>query len=240
MCGIIGYIGNREAAPIVYDSLRKLEYRGYDSYGFATVQNRRIWLHKDVGKISEAGLKKLPGSIAVGHSRWATHGGVMKKNAHPHTDCRKEIAVVHNGIVENYQELKEELIKTGHVFSSDTDTEIIPHLIEEYIGLGFEEAVIKAIDKIKGRYAVVVLSAKHPDKLIAARRGSPLIVGVKNGEYFIASDIPAFLEHTKDVMYLDDNEVVVIEKNRTRFYSLLENKEVKKKGCDYRLGCKTG
>jgi glucosamine--fructose-6-phosphate aminotransferase (isomerizing) len=229
MCGIIGYFGCREAFPIVFDSLKKLEYRGYDSYGFASLHNNNIWIKKDLGKISRTKFgKRLPGYISIGHSRWATHGGVTKDNAHPHTDCENRIAVVHNGIIENYQELKKQLTHKGHVFKSETDTEIIPHLIEEHMDLGFEHAVRITLDKLKGRYAILIIH-KDFNKLVAARYGSPLILGIGNQEYFIASDIPAFLDHTKNVMYIDDNEMVVIEKNNLKFFNLENNKKIKKR-----------
>jgi glucosamine--fructose-6-phosphate aminotransferase (isomerizing) len=227
MCGIVGYIGDGKAAPIIHEALRRLEYRGYDSYGFASIHNGRILLNKDVGKISEAYLGKLPGSIAVGHTRWATHGGVTKKNAHPHTDCSGRVAVVHNGIIENCQELRRELEGRGHVFKSDTDTELIPHLIEENISLGLKEAVMKAIQRLRGRYAIAVIGADD-EMLVGARRGSPLIVGKGKSETFIASDIPAFLRHTKNVMYLDDNEMVVAD-GKARFFSIERGKEVRKR-----------
>ena len=233
MCGIVGYIGYRKALPILIDGLKRLEYRGYDSAGIATLSKKKFHIKKDKGKIADIDRKldfaRMPGNVGVGHTRWATHGGVTKENAHPHTDCKGETVVVHNGIIENYRELKDYLVKKGHVFRSETDTEIIPHLIEEYMSLGFEEAVKKAVGRLKGRYAIVVLSLNHPDKMIAARRGSPLIVGVKDSEYFIASDIPAFLEHTKNVMYIDDDEAVIIEKAKIRFHSLEKNRDVEKR-----------
>jgi len=176
MCGIIGCVSAGGVAPILLNGLRKLEYRGYDSYGFATLDKGAIFVEKDVGKISSADFRSLPGSIGIGHTRWATHGGVTKTNAHPHMDCTKSIAVVHNGIIENYQELKAKM--SSHVFASETDTEIIPHMIEEHMGLGLEEAVKKALSRLKGRYAVVILS-RHDNKIIAARKGSPLIIGVR-------------------------------------------------------------
>jgi glucosamine--fructose-6-phosphate aminotransferase (isomerizing) len=230
MCGIIGYIGKNEAAPILLDSLKRLEYRGYDSFGFATSSQGIIHLEKSMGKISENGipLRKLPGSMGIGHTRWATHGGVTKENSHPHTDCKKQVVVVHNGIIENYQELKKELLERGHRFSSQTDTEIIPHLIEENMRLGFEKAVKESVKSLKGRYAIVAME-RGSDELIAVRKGSPLIIGAGEGENFVASDIPAFLDHTRNVMYLDDSQMAVIRRDGIRFYSLDNGQEIKKR-----------
>ncbi len=211
------------------DSLKKLEYRGYDSFGLATLSDHTLHIEKTTGKISENGvLGSLPGKIGVGHTRWATHGGVTKENSHPHMDCKGEIVVVHNGIVENYQELKKELLSRGHTFRSQTDTEIIAHLIEENMEQGFESAVKRAIERIEGRYALVVME-KGSEELIAVRRGSPLIIGAGKGENFVASDIPAFLDHTRNVMYLDDHQMAVIRKDRIKFYSLQSGKELQKR-----------
>ena len=231
MCGIIGYVGNKEAAPILLDSLKRLEYRGYDSFGFATSSNGLLHLNKNVGKISlshEDSLKSLPGNMGIGHTRWATHGGVTRENSHPHSDCKNQVVVVHNGIVENYQELKRELRERGHMFRSETDTEIIAHLIEEDLPSGFENAVRKAIERIEGRYALVVME-RGSDELIAVRRGSPLIIGSGKGENFVASDIPAFLDHTRDVMYLDDHQMAIIRNDGVNFYSLDSGKEIQKR-----------
>ncbi|MBU4501602.1 MAG: glutamine--fructose-6-phosphate transaminase (isomerizing) [Nanoarchaeota archaeon] len=227
MCGIIGYIGNKNATNIVVEGLKRLEYRGYDSWGIA-LKNGEIKLIKEVGKISKfsGGQDLEKSNMAIGHTRWATHGGVTKENSHPHTSCDGKIAVVHNGIIENFKELKKEL-ETNHKFKSETDTEVIPHLIEENINLGFEEAVKKAVSRIKGRYAILVMNADS-NKLIAIRRGSPLIVGINNDEKFIASDIPAFLNHTKEVMYLDDNEMVVID-CELKFFNLKDGSKINKR-----------
>jgi glucosamine--fructose-6-phosphate aminotransferase (isomerizing) len=230
MCGIIGYVGDKEASPILLDSLKRLEYRGYDSFGFATMSGHSIHLEKSTGKISENGhvLGRLPGTMGVGHTRWATHGGVTRENAHPHTDCKGGIVVVHNGIVENYQPLKRELASRGHTFRSQTDTETIAHLIEENMASGFESAVRKAVESIEGRYALVAME-KGSEELIAVRRGSPLIIGAGEGENFVASDIPAFLDHTRNVMYLDDSQMAVIRKDGVRFYSLESGREIQKR-----------
>lgn len=213
MCGIFGYIGKQDnALELVIKGLQKLEYRGYDSWGVASDLNGELFIQKKVGKISEANLddfKDKKVSIAIGHTRWATHGGVTDANAHPHFDPEKQIAVVHNGIIENFQEIKEELGKEH--FVSETDTEVIAHLIAKYRKeYPFKEAVLKAVQRLEGRYAIVVLNVGE-NYLIAARRGSPLIVGIGKDEYFLASDIPAFLEYTQNVNYLDDNEMVVVD-----------------------------
>jgi glucosamine--fructose-6-phosphate aminotransferase (isomerizing) len=232
MCGIIGYVGNKEAAPILLDSLKKLEYRGYDSFGFATSGCGIIHFEKNVGRISDNSqvnhFKSPDETIGIGHTRWATHGGVTKENAHPHTDCEQRIVVVHNGIVENYQELKKELLERGHKFRSQTDTEIIPHLIEENMESGFENAVKKAIERIEGRYGIVVME-KGSEELIAVRRGSPLIIGAGHGENFVASDIPAFLDHTRNVMYLDDNQMAVLSRTCIKFCNLESGKDIQKR-----------
>ncbi len=220
-------MGDENASAIIHDSLRRLEYRGYDSYGFATIDSDRLYLERGVGKISDASPSTLPGRVGLGHSRWATHGAVSERNAHPHTDCSGSIAVVHNGIIENFQELRQELQARGHAFKSDTDTEIIPHLIEENLSLGFDRAVIEATKRLKGRYAIAALRAGE-DVIVGVRRGSPLIVGKSCGKTFIASDIPAFLNHTKDVMYLDDNEMVVAD-GETRFFSTITGEPVFKR-----------
>lgn len=227
MCGIVGYRGNRSASPVLVECLKRLEYRGYDSYGFATLDKGKITVEKDIGKITQASTKELPGLIGIGHSRWATHGKVSKENAHPHSDCKGKIAVVHNGIVENYPELKDRLVKNGHVFKSETDTEVITHLIEENLNLGFVDAVKQAVSGIKGRYAIVAMNSDS-DKIIGVRRGSPLILGVKDEETFIASDVPAFLNYTRNVVYLDDNEMVVIG-DKNIFHDLKTGKEVEKR-----------
>ncbi len=228
MCGIIAYKGKKDASKIAFEGLKSLEYRGYDSWGIATLYDSTINVVKDVGKISNSnGIRLSPGSIAIAHTRWATHGGVTQANAHPHLDCTGKLAVVHNGIIENYQELKKSL--SGHRFVSDTDTEIIPHLIEEKIaaGSGFENAVKEVASLIKGRSAFVAINAES-GSLVAARKGTPLIIGVGEGEFFIASDINAFFNHTKKVMYLDDNEFVVIN-DAPEFFSISSGGKVNKR-----------
>jgi glucosamine--fructose-6-phosphate aminotransferase (isomerizing) len=215
MCGIIGYIGRENAAPIVLNGLKHLEYRGYDSVGFVGVHNGRLIVKKDVGKVDEvhARLNFLEhyANLALGHTRWATHGRVTKINAHPHTDCTGSIAIVHNGIIENYQELKDKLASKGHVFKSRTDSEVIAHLIEEEIknGESLEEACCRAFNMLQGVYAVLVVKSDE-FKLIAVKKGSPLVIGISDHGYFAASDIPAFIDHTKRVVYLYDYDMVTL------------------------------
>ena len=236
MCGIFAYIGQKkEAAEIVIRGLKKLEYRGYDSWGVAFAQPEILGVFKKVGKIGEFSLEnnELPkSSLAIGHSRWATHGGVTVENAHPHTSNDNMIAVVHNGIIENHKELREELKAKGYNFKSQTDTEVIVHLINEYCKeVDFEKATKKALARLTGRYAILTIK-NDEQKIIAARRGSPLIIGVGEDagkkEFFIASDIPAFLEYTRNVMYLDDNQMVVIDGD-AKFYQLDTGKEIEKR-----------
>lgn len=214
MCGIIGYKGNKDAVEVAVKALKKLEYRGYDSWGIAQNYNGNLKDIKKVGKVGEEEYSQTNDSrIAIGHTRWATHGEVNESNAHPHLSCDKNIAVVHNGIIENHDELKNELIEKGHKFTSKTDTEVIPHLIEEYSKDNeFEKAVALSLKRLEGTFAVVILK-KDSDKVIAARNYSPLILGINKDEFFIASDIPAFIEYTKDVVFLDDGDLVVIDKD---------------------------
>jgi glucosamine--fructose-6-phosphate aminotransferase (isomerizing) len=218
MCGVIGYVGDAEAAPIIVKALRNLEYRGYDSAGIATVALGRVWAEKDIGKLDQVcrthQLDSLPGGTGIGHVRWATHGEVTPVNAHPHFDCKQEIAVAHNGIIENYQELRTRL-EHNHLFVSQTDTEVIPHLIEEYVdaGASLEEAVLKTTKQLRGSYAIVAVSLKDPGKVVASRKDSPLVVGKNEGKNFVSSDVLAFLEQTNRVAYLEDGETVVITKD---------------------------
>ncbi|MBF8249935.1 MAG: glucosamine/fructose-6-phosphate aminotransferase, isomerizing [Candidatus Levybacteria bacterium] len=211
MCGIYGYVGKKDkAADIVLEGLKLLEYRGYDSWGIAVKQNKKLVLEKHVGKIGDAKVNLPQSSLSIGHTRWATHGGVTEKNAHPHLDCTKTIAVVHNGIVENFQQLKAELIEKGHKFISETDTEVVPHLIEENLKHeGFSSSVRDAFNLLKGLNAVVVANAVSKE-IIAAKTGSPLIVGIGDRELFVASDASAIVKHTKKVIFLKDNEMVIL------------------------------
>ncbi len=232
MCGIIGFVGEKEAAPILIDCLKRLEYRGYDSAGMVCIDNNSLIIRKDVGKIEEVDKKvnfsELKGNTGMAHSRWSTHGKTTKENAHPHSDCKDEISVVHNGIIENYSELKEELVKKGHKFSSETDTEVIAHLIEDNYEGCMRGALTKALKKIEGSYALGVISSKKPDKLFAARNESPLVIGLGNNENFISSDVPAILNHTKKVIYLDNKEVAVLTKDNVEIFDLDNNKKDKK------------
>ena len=219
MCGIFGCILTEgRAAPLIHDSLKRLEYRGYDSVGIATIQDGEIYLKKDSGKIDEVhkllNLDDMPGNLGIGHTRWATHGAPLKVNAHPHMDCTGNIAVVHNGIIENFSELKLELENSGHVFASKTDTEVIAHLIEEILGknskLTLADAVLEAVKRLDGSYAIGVISTKEPEKVICARNESPMVLGVgENGVYF-ASDIPAFLPVTNKAVFVEDGEIITL------------------------------
>ncbi|MBU4023086.1 glutamine--fructose-6-phosphate transaminase (isomerizing), partial [Patescibacteria group bacterium] len=230
MCGIIGYVGKKQALPIVMEGLKRLEYRGYDSSGIV-VLNGATEVVKAKGRIEDLREKlaqqDIKGNTAIGHSRWATHGKPSDLNAHPHWDCKKEIFVVHNGIIENYKQLKEELIARGHKFISETDTEVLPHLIEENYKGNLEEAVRLSLQKIVGAYAIAVVCEKEPNKIVFARQSSPLLVALGEGENFIASDATAILGYTKQVIYLDDGEMGVITPDDFQVFNL-ENKEVKK------------
>ncbi|MGZ7107815.1 MAG: glutamine--fructose-6-phosphate transaminase (isomerizing) [Methanobacterium sp.] len=217
MCGIIGCIlNNKKAAPVLLECVKRLEYRGYDSVGVAT-SGSEIIIKKDSGKINDVQKKltltDLPGEMGIAHVRWATHGLPTKENAHPHTDCKNKIAVVHNGIIENYRELKDQLISEGHVFKSDTDTEVIPHLMEKYMDEGndFESSTRFAVQDLQGSYALAAISHDEPDKVIGVRKESPLIVGKGENEFFIASDAPAILQHTNRIIYLEDDEMVILD-----------------------------
>jgi len=199
MCGIIGYIGFRNAREVLIEGLKRLEYRGYDSAGIGSIVDGRLRVFKGVGEISnlEEDIPNFKSKIGIGHTRWATHGEVNRENAHPHLSCDKKIAVVHNGIVENFRKLKEELEKKGHKFSSQTDTEVISHLIEEEYRGNLEKAVFSALKKIRGSYAIVAISQGEPNKIVGARKDSPLIIGIGDNENFCASDIPAsFMFHS--------------------------------------------
>jgi len=235
MCGIIGYIGERSAQPILLNGLKHLEYRGYDSSGMVVyLENKKaLSVRKLSGKVKdlEALLNKKPlfGFKGVAHSRWATHGEPNQINAHPHLDCKGRIALVHNGIIENYKELKEKLIKEGHRFLSQTDTEVIVHLIESYYkdNVSLEEAVQKAVKQLQGSFAIGVISQSEPNKIVGARFQSPLIVGIGEKENFLASDIPAILDYTKKVVFLEENEIVVLEKDKVKIMDF-SGKEIKR------------
>ena len=220
MCGIVGYIGKQAAVPILVDGLKKLEYRGYDSAGVAVLDQEGILVTKSVGKLAnledKIGEDFSQAVIGIGHTRWATHGRPSDFNAHPHCDCTGDFAVVHNGIIENYLELKESLLEKGHKFLSETDTEVIAHLVEEAYAGDIEQAVRQVLTQIKGSYAMVVISRRDPGLLVAARKDSPLVVGLGEGEFFIASDIPAILSHTRKTYILADGEMVVLSEQSVK------------------------
>lgn len=222
MCGIVAYIGHKEAYPIIIKGLQRLEYRGYDSAGVALISKGEINLYKKQGKVSELEAftvgKNLAGNIGIGHTRWATHGAPNDKNAHPHFSGSSDLAIIHNGIIENYAALKSELIQRGHTFLSDTDTEVLIHLIEDIqakTAVSLEEAVRVALNEVIGAYAIVIISKQDPDLLIAAKKSSPLVIGIgEQDEYFIASDATPIVEYTKNVVYLNDEEIAIIKKGK--------------------------
>ncbi|NPA58266.1 MAG: glutamine--fructose-6-phosphate transaminase (isomerizing), partial [Aquificae bacterium] len=225
MCGIIGYVGRRNAVPVLLYGLQRLEYRGYDSAGIAVIdKSGKIVVEKQVGKIKDLQEylwdKKIEGCIGIGHSRWATHGSPTIENAHPHLSQKGNVAIVHNGIIENYLELKEELLKKGYKFRSETDTEVVAHLFEDMYTGDMLETALNVAKRLEGAYAIGVISTYEPDKIIGIKKGSPLIVGLGKRENFIASDIPAVLEYTKDFLVLEDGEVAVITKDRAEIYDL--------------------
>ena len=215
MCGIVGYVGAQRAVPIILDGLKRLEYRGYDSAGLAVYcDDETLGIRRASGKLRnlEEALRLDPvdGNYGIGHTRWATHGRPTEENAHPHSDCTGDIVVVHNGIVENYLPLKEQLQREGHVFKTETDTEVIAHLVEKYFEGNLESAVRCAVKQIRGVFALAVLSRKDPNKIVAAREGPPVVVGLGKGEYFVASDVPAILSHTRDMFFLADGDMAVL------------------------------
>ena len=226
MCGIVGYVGDKNIVEVLIGGLKKLEYRGYDSAGLAILDGQGLKTVKEKGYIKDLEKKinkdELKGTSGIGHTRWATHGIPSNENAHPHTDCKGQIALVHNGIIENFLNLKEELIKRGHEFRSETDTEVIVHLIEEEYSGNLYNAVCKAIEKIEGSYAIVAICKDEPGKIVAARKDSPLILGLGDGECFVASDIPAVLEHTRKIIILENGETAELTKD------------------GYRINCKDG
>ncbi len=220
MCGIVGYIGSRNALPIAVEALKRLEYRGYDSSGCALIHAGELQIYKKTGKIVELERSlpepnKCSGTVAIAHTRWATHGEPNERNAHPQVDCSGTIAIVHNGIIENFKLLKQQLEKLGHEYVSDTDTEVLAHLIEQFQTTepSLEDAVREALKKVEGTYGLVVLSQNDPDKLIAVRKGSPLIIGIGDHEHFLASDVSAIVIHTKQVIYLQDDEICVVRRD---------------------------
>ncbi len=225
MCGIVGYVGQRPAKDLLLDALHKLEYRGYDSAGIALIESTGLYIEKRAGKVSELEEhlrgKASRATVGLGHTRWATHGSPTDHNAHPHCDCHKKIAVIHNGIIENYLPFKEELQKRGHVFLSQTDSEVIAHLIEErYDGTNLLEAVRQTLSLLRGAYAIAVVATDSPDEVIVARAGSPLVLGLGQNENFAASDIPALLNFTRTMVFLNDGELAVLRQNKVEIYDL--------------------
>src|SRR6478672_7314973 len=216
MCGIVGYVGNKRVVPVILDGLKRLEYRGYDSAGIAVAGNGDgLQIRRAEGKLRNLEeairLKPMDGTYGIGHTRWATHGRPTEENAHPHRDCTGKIVVVHNGIIENYLDLKLELQSQGHTFVTETDTEIVAHLVErEMKDDGLENAVRRALLLMRGLFALVLISADDPEKIVTVRNGSPIVVGLGDGEFFVASDIPAILSHTRDVVFLGDEEMAII------------------------------
>jgi glucosamine--fructose-6-phosphate aminotransferase (isomerizing) len=234
MCGIIGYCGKQSAAPIVFEGLRRVEYRGYDSAGMATLSDGRLFIIKDIGTLEDIenrhNLSSLPGNTAIGHTRWATHGGVTQANAHPQCDSAGTIAVVHNGIIENYQELRQRLTSDGHRFTSETDTEVIPHLIEDEMkkGHSLEQAVLAVAPKLEGSYAFLVISSRDSGKIVATRRDNPLAIGIGEHGYFVASDALAFSGLAEQLIPLADTEVAVLTAKGVELFDAAGNKLVKK------------
>jgi glucosamine--fructose-6-phosphate aminotransferase (isomerizing) len=223
MCGIVGYVGNKQVVPVILDGLRKLEYRGYDSAGIAVVdEGQQLDIRRAEGKLRNLEeairLKPLDGTYGIGHTRWATHGRPTEENAHPHRDCTGHVVVVHNGIIENYIQLKDRLRKTDHHFVTETDTEVVAHLVEEYVKEeeSFEKAVGRAVRDLRGIFALSIISTDEPDTIVAVRQGPPVVIGLGDGEYFVASDVPPILQHTRDVFFLGDGELAVLTKDSVR------------------------
>ncbi len=231
MCGIIGYIGSKDVVPILVESLKKLEYRGYDSAGIAVVDENQVHLKRVKGKISdlEKSLKSSTpnGSFGVGHTRWATHGRPSEENAHPHRDCTDSLVVVHNGIIENYLSLKKKLTDEGHTFRTETDTEVIAHLVEKYFRGSLEKAVQQAIQELEGAYAIAVISLQDSGKIVAAKIGPPAVVGLGDGEYFVSSDLNPLLSYTQKIVFLEDEEIAVLDSQGVNFLNF-QGKPIKK------------
>src|SRR3982750_138326 len=224
MCGIVGYVGNKQVVPLIIDGLRKLEYRGYDSAGIAVVDDaNHLELGRAEGKLRNLEecirLNPLDGNYGIGHTRWATHGRPTEENAHPHRDQSGKVVVVHNGIIENYLTLKERLQAEGHDFKTETDTEVVAHLIGPYIdneGLSLELAARKTVKELKGIFALSIISVDEPDTIISVREGPPVVIGLGDGEFFVASDIPPILQHTRDIFFLGDGEIAILTKASVR------------------------
>ena len=232
MCGIVGYIGHKNVLPILLTGLKRLEYRGYDSAGIATITENQLAIEKQSGKLSilenSINSTNMNGSIGIGHTRWATHGAPTKSNAHPHTDCKSNIALIHNGIIENYATLRKALIEKGHKFVTETDTEVVPHLIDEFYDGDFELAFRQALSELSGAYGFAVLSSHDPDKIYVARQGSPLVIGLGEGEFFVASDVSAIVSHTRSVFYLNDGEMAILSRGGIKTKTIT-NEPTKKK-----------
>ncbi|TAF29728.1 MAG: glutamine--fructose-6-phosphate transaminase (isomerizing) [Runella slithyformis] len=233
MCGIVAYVGHQEAYPLIIKGLKRLEYRGYDSSGVALLNGEGLKVYKKKGKVAdlenELKAQELHATIGIGHTRWATHGEPNDRNAHPHYSQNKKLAIIHNGIIENYAVIKQALAKKGHQFSSDTDTEVLVHFIEdlqESVGCGLEEAVRLALQEVVGAYAIVVMDANDPTQLIAARKSSPLVIGIGENEYFFASDATPIIEYTKEVVYLDDNQVAVVKNGALKIVNLANENQI--------------
>ncbi len=224
MCGIVGYVGAKHIDSVLLVGLERLEYRGYDSAGIASILDGELLVRKKEGKLrvldESLRLNPLGGNIGIGHTRWATHGDPNEQNAHPHADCHSKIAVVHNGIIENYSAIRSQLQEEGHVFASDTDTEVIPHLIEKHMAGDLREAIVNALKEVQGAYAIAVIAESLPHTLVVAKQGSPLVIGIGKGENFVASDIPAILPHTKDVIYLKDGQVATVARDSVNIWTL--------------------
>ncbi|MBN1350842.1 glutamine--fructose-6-phosphate transaminase (isomerizing) [candidate division KSB1 bacterium] len=241
MCGIIGYVGSRQAMPILLNGLKRMEYRGYDSAGISIIKDHELHCLKRSGKINgfEKALQKHPfdGTTGIAHTRWATHGAPSVINAHPHSDCKGRLSLVHNGIIENYQALKKELSDQGHLFKTETDTEVLVHLIEEFWdkNTSLEEAIRLALSQVKGTYGIALISTENPDVIYVARSGSPLVLGISQGENFVASDVAALISHTKEVTYLDDGEMAVLSADAIQVKTITDkpvSKKVEKIGFD--------
>lgn len=234
MCGIVGYIGEKNALPILMNGLSRLEYRGYDSAGVACLEpnGSGLWVVKEKGKLGalQDKVAQTPSlsSIGVGHTRWATHGEPSRANAHPHTDCRNQLALVHNGIIENHETLRRELIRKGHRFRSQTDTEVLVHLIEEYDKGNLPHAICRALKKAQGYFAFVLMSSKDPSKLFVFKRSNPLVIGLGKGENFVASDVPALLPYTREVLFLEDDEWGIVGKREVAIFSLKNHRSLKR------------
>jgi glutamine---fructose-6-phosphate transaminase (isomerizing) len=224
MCGIVGYVGPKKVAPLLLEGLKRLEYRGYDSAGLAIMNGKGVETRKVAGKISRletlVNANPIAGTLGIGHTRWATHGAPNEVNAHPHVDEKHEFAVVHNGIIENAGSLRRKLEDLGHVFTSETDTEVLVHLIEAAFDGSLEDAVIEALHQVEGAYGIAVVSSRDPHKIVAARKGSPLLVGLGDGEYYVASDASAILAHTREVVYLHDGDLAVLDRSGYRIIGL--------------------